>query len=193
MLSLRCQNDLIINHLLSMKHPLSALASDISRHILWSDRLMYDALAQIPEAELNQERPSLFRNMLHSMNHMVVINHIWQCHLLGQSHPYSARNTSEYPALAEMRERHLGLDQWYVNWFEGLDPDSLTEAIDYELIGGQPGRMSRLQILMHIAMHTHYHRGYVADMIYQVQGHRPPVMDLPVFYRENPASFPPTT
>jgi uncharacterized damage-inducible protein DinB len=167
-------------------NPIQRMASELARHIHWSDTLMYDALAQLPTAELTQERPSLFRNMLHTMNHMLVINHIWQCHLQGLAHGYTARNTPQYPPLDEMRQRHLALDQWYIDQFEAWDETELMTNVAYELIGGQAGRMTRMQVLLHIAMHTHYHRGYVADMMFQVQGHRPPVMDLPVFVREHP-------
>jgi uncharacterized damage-inducible protein DinB len=169
-----------------MPTPLKQLAIDLARHVLWSDSLMYEALAQLPEEELLRSRPSLFKNILHTMNHMVVINHIWQCHLMEQKHPYTARNTPDHPPLTELREKHLKLDQWYVDWFDGQDDSSLLNKVSFELIGGQAGQMSRLQILQHIAMHTHYHRGFVGDMMFQVQGHRPPTMDLPVYYRENP-------
>jgi uncharacterized damage-inducible protein DinB len=38
-------------------------------------------------------------------------------------------------------------------------------------------------MLLHIVNHTSYHRGFVADMFYQVPA-RPPVTDLTVFLRD---------
>jgi len=38
---------------------------------------------------------------------------------------------------------------------------------------------------MHITNHTTYHRGYVADLFYQVPA-RVPTTDLPVFLRDAP-------
>ena len=43
--------------------------------------------------------------------------------------------------------------------------------------------MTRGDILLHIVNHKTYHRGVVADMLYQASS-RPPVMDLPVFLRD---------
>ena len=40
-------------------------------------------------------------------------------------------------------------------------------------------------VLLHVANHKTYHRGYVAVVLYQLGG-RPPVMDLPVFLRDAP-------
>ena len=38
---------------------------------------------------------------------------------------------------------------------------------------------------MHLGNHTTYHRGYIADMFYQVPAH-PPTTDLTVFIRDVP-------
>jgi uncharacterized damage-inducible protein DinB len=43
--------------------------------------------------------------------------------------------------------------------------------------------MTRGEILLHIVNHTSYHRGFVADLFFQVPA-RPPTMDLPVYLRE---------
>jgi uncharacterized damage-inducible protein DinB len=55
--------------------------------------------------------------------------------------------------------------------------------VRFTLIGGNPGVMTRSEILLHIVNHCTYHRGFVADMFYQVPA-RPPTTDLPVFLRE---------
>jgi uncharacterized damage-inducible protein DinB len=43
--------------------------------------------------------------------------------------------------------------------------------------------MTRGQILLHVINHTTYHRGFVADLFFQVPA-RPPTTDLPVYLRE---------
>jgi len=48
--------------------------------------------------------------------------------------------------------------------------------------------MTRGEILLHIVNHTTYHRGFVADLFYQVRGARPPTTDLPVYLREGAAA-----
>ena len=48
---------------------------------------------------------------------------------------------------------------------------------------------TRGEILLHVVNHTSYHRGFVADLFYQVPGGvRPPTTDLPVYLREHPAA-----
>jgi uncharacterized damage-inducible protein DinB len=64
----------------------------------------------------------------------------------------------------------------------------LEEKVSFTLIGGNPGVMTRGEILLHVVNHTSYHRGFVADLFYQVPS-RPPATDLPVFLRENAAGL----
>ena len=47
-------------------------------------------------------------------------------------------------------------------------------------IGGEKGSMSRGDILLHVVNHATYHRGWVAEMFFQVPA-RNPTTDLPVF------------
>src|SRR5262249_16304753 len=61
------------------------------------------------------------------------------------------------------------------------------EKVTFTLIGGNQGVMTRGEILLHVVNHTSYHRGFVADLFYQVPA-RPPTTDLPVFLREEHSS-----
>lgn len=156
----------------------------LARYNQWSNKVMFDAVAALPEGEAVKPRASLFRNMVHTLNHNHVIDRIWQAHLEGRDHGYEARNTKDHPPLAELWKQQQEIDAWYVDWSDAQTDASLNETVSYMLIGGTPGAMTRGEILLHVVMHTSYHRGYVADMIYEVPGCRPPTMDLPVYMRE---------
>ncbi len=126
----------------------------LARYNHWANKLIFDAVAELPQGEATKERPSLFKNMVHTLNHNYVIDLIWQAHLEGREHGFGARNT-------------------------------LGEDVHFTLIGGNKGVMTRAEILLHVVNHTSYHRGFVADLFYQVPGARPPTTDLPVYLREN--------
>ena len=40
----------------------------------------------------------------------------------------------------------------------------MEEVVDYELLGGNRGSMSRVMCLTHLAMHGAYHRGWISDL-----------------------------
>ena len=149
----------------------------------WANRLIFDAVAALPPGEPTRERQTLFRNMVHTLNHNYVIDLIWQAHLEGREHGFAARNTPSHPPLEDLWRAQQAIDRWYLDWADAQTQASLDEAVDFTLIGGNRGRMSRGDIVLHVVNHTTYHRGFVADLFYQVPA-RPPVTDLPVYLRE---------
>jgi uncharacterized damage-inducible protein DinB len=156
----------------------------LTRYNHWANQLIFDAVAALPGAEATKERPTLFKNMVHTLNHNYVIDLIWQAHLEGRDHGFTARNTPGHPPIEELRRKQDAIDAWYVNWSDGLSQDALAQKVRFTLIGGNQGVMTRGEILLHVVNHTTYHRGFVADLFYQVPGARPPTTDLPVYLRE---------
>ena len=163
-------------------------ASMLARYNAWANQLIFDAVAALPAGEATKERQSLFKNMVHTLNHNYVIDRIWQAHLEGREHGYAARNTPDHPSLAELWRAQQEMDKWYIAWSDSLSDAALDEKVSFTLIGGNRGVMTRGEILLHVVNHTSYHRGFVADLFYQVPA-RPPTTDLPVFLREVPATW----
>ncbi|MGH8665271.1 MAG: DinB family protein, partial [Burkholderiales bacterium] len=58
----------------------------LTRYNAWANKLMFDAVTALPEGEAVKPRTSLFRNMVHTLNHNYVIDRIWQAHLEGREH-----------------------------------------------------------------------------------------------------------
>jgi len=143
----------------------TATARMLTRYNAWSNKLMYDAVAALPQGEATKERKSLFKNIVHTLNHIYVIDMIWQAHLEGRAHGYTARNTPGHPPLAELWRSQQEVDAWYIAWSDKLSDAGLGE------------------MLLHVVTHTSYHRGFAADLFFQVPA-RPPTMDLPVYLRE---------
>ena len=53
-----------------------ATASMMAHYNQWSNKVMFDAVAALPAEEPAKPRPSLFKNMAHTLNHIYVINRI---------------------------------------------------------------------------------------------------------------------
>ena len=156
-----------------------------ARYKLWADQLIFAAVAALPEEEALKPRASVFRNMVHTLNHVSVIDRIFQAHLEGREHGYNARNTAEHPPLAQLWREQQVIDAWYIAWSDALTEAAAGAVVDFTFVGGGAGRMTRGEIILHVVNHTSFHRGYVSDMIYQVPA-RPPVTDFPVFLRDVP-------
>ena len=155
----------------------------LTRYKAWANQLTYAAVTALPEGEATKTRATRFKNMVHTLNHVFVIDHIFQAHLEGRPHHYTARNTPIDPPLAELAEQVSRLDQWYVDYAASLSPAQHDERVQFEFVGGGAGDMTRGEIILHVVNHASYHRGFVGDMMYQIPVN-PPVTDLPVFLRD---------
>ncbi len=161
----------------------SSTARMLARYNAWANKVMFDAVAALPPGEAEKPRTSLFKNMVHTLNHNYVIARIWQAHLEGRDHGYTGRNTPGHPPLPELWQSQQEVDQWYVDWSDSTPESALDEKVRYTLIGGNKGEMTRGEILIHVVNHSSYHRGFVGDLLFQVPA-RAPQMDLPVYFRE---------
>ncbi|MGO4503462.1 MULTISPECIES: DinB family protein [unclassified Dyella] len=155
------------------------------RYRAWADELIYDAVAALPEGASTAPRATIFGNMLRTLSHSWVVDDIFQAHLQGRPHGYTSRNTPEPLPFDELRARQQAMNAWYLEYASSLTPAQAAEVVTFEFIGGVQGRMSREDMVLHVVNHATYHRGFVADMFYQVPV-KPPATDLPVFFRDVP-------
>ncbi len=155
----------------------------LTRYNAWANEVMFKAVAALPEGEAVKPRPSVFKNMVHTLNHNYVIDRIFQAHLEGRAHGYGARNTPEHPPLAELWRAQQDIDRWYVEWCDRVGEHELGQKIAFTYVGGGEGAMTRREIVQHLVNHTSYHRGFVAQMMYDIPV-RPPVTDLTVYLRD---------
>ena len=122
--------------------------------------------------------------MVNTLNHLYTVDLIWQAHLEGRAHGIPALNTVLHPDLADLDRAQRSIDAWYVAYGDDLTQAALDETVNFTLIGGSKGAMRRGDVFLHVVNHTSYHRGWVADMFYQVPL-TPPFTDLPVYLRES--------
>jgi uncharacterized damage-inducible protein DinB len=161
----------------------SGLARMMIAYKAWANEVIYAIVSGLPEGEATKPRPTLFKNMVHTLNHLYVVDRIFRGHLEGVPHGYTARNTPAHPPLAELWQSVQELDRWYGATVNSWSDAELEQRIDFEYVGGGAGNLSRLEIVLHLANHGTYHRGFVADMLNQV-GVNPRPTDLTVFLRD---------
>lgn len=155
----------------------------LTRYKAWANKIIFATTASLPEGEALKTRLTRYRNIVHTLNHIYVIDLVFQAHLENRPHNFTARNTDDHPPLDELWEMVKITDQYYIDLSDNLSSDQLKEVINFDFIGGGSGSMTREEIILHIVNHGAYHRGFVADMMYQVPL-VPPSTDFPVFLRQ---------
>ena len=147
----------------------STLLHSLFKYKAWANEELFAELEKLDPAVHESERHAAIR----LLNHIYVVDRIFAAHLSSQAHGYTATNTTETPALAELRAAVAESDRWYVAYVGALPAELLPESLAFTFTDGANGRMSREEMLAHVATHGGYHRGAVGRILAQVSV-RPP-------------------
>jgi uncharacterized damage-inducible protein DinB len=149
----------------------------------WADQILFKAIKQLPDGALTRSRQTLFKSMIGTLNHNLVVDLIWRAHLLGEKHGFSTRRDMLHPELDALMGEQSKINQWYIDWAKHQDVESLSELLNFTFVSGQAAKMTRGGMFLHIVNHKTYHRGWVAEMFFD-SGVNPPETDLSVFLTE---------
>lgn len=138
---------------------------DIKR---WADLGLYEAVSRQFE-RLGPEEQFV---MLRVLDHIHTVDRIFQAHLRGVPHGFTAARSEVMPSLQALAEGTWAVDDWYVGYAGGLSPAQLAEPVDFVFTSGKPARMTRGEILLHVCLHGTYHRGN-AGAVLQLKGLTP--------------------
>jgi uncharacterized damage-inducible protein DinB len=127
----------------------------------WTNNELYNQLATVAAPE----HASAVHTAIRTLNHIYVVDRIFQAHLLGKTHGYCATNTDETPELGELQFAVAELDAWYEHYSAAITPSQLQESISFQFTDGDAGRMTREEMLAHIITHGAYHRGNVGQIL----------------------------
>ncbi len=160
----------------------SEILDTMSRYNQWANAELLAAVRALPDGAATQERPSLFKNIVNTLNHPLVTDNMWWAHLHNEPHEHKALNEVLYSDFEELAAARTQMDQRLVDYVAGLTEEAASEEIEFTLLSGAKGQMNRAMILMHMFNHNSFHRGFVVETFCQIP--EPiPLIDLPVFMR----------
>ena len=149
---------------------------------VWANEEFFKTIRELPPEEVTKQRKSLMNSILHSVNHLLVIDKVWLSHMKREKHSFENLQTILHENLDDLWAAKNETNQEIRDYVSGLSEDELEEIIDYELIGGNKGSLARYMIITHLAMHSSFHRGFIGDMFGQIPV-RPAGQDIPVWER----------
>ena len=155
----------------------------LTRYTAWANSLLYRSLQSEAHETIHSPRPARPNNLIGVLGHIYVVSLIWKANLTGEDHGLKSRTLQDTPTLAELQSWQEAMDRWYIDFVDSQSAQALSEPIRFTFVDGGAGVMRGDEMLLHVVNHSTYHRGYVADMLYE-SGSRPPTMDLPVFLRD---------
>lgn len=107
--------------------------------------------------------------VLRILDHFHVVDRIFQHHLRSLAHPFRGPRSDVLPDIATLAAGIKEIDDWYVDYVDGLSAAEFDQPVDFTYTNGTPMRMTRGEILSHVSQHGSYHRGN-AGILFQKKG-----------------------
>lgn len=130
----------------------------------WANDRLFTALLGLSSDTQQRERHDATR----ILNHVYVVDCIFEANLQRRQHQYKGLNTPETPTLEDLRAAVGETDQWLLAYAKGISEAELAEIVDFTFVDGTPGRMSPSEMLLHVVTHGNYHRGAVGRILAQL-------------------------
>ena len=124
-----------------------------------ADRALLGALAALDPGAPSTEVA------LRTISHMTIVDRIFLAHMRREGHRFESANAIATPLPASLSDEVFANDRALIAFIEGLDETGLAESLDFTFTDGDPGRMSRAEMLLHLATHGSYHRGQASWML----------------------------
>ena len=134
----------------------------------WADRGLFDVVSQNFD-RLTKEDASI---MLRILDHIHVVDRIFQSHLQGLPQTFKAPRSEELPQLEKLANSVREIDDWYVSYVGNLAQSDFDQSVKFVFTNGTPARMRRGEIILHVCLHGTYHRGN-AGILLQKNGIEP--------------------
>jgi uncharacterized damage-inducible protein DinB len=110
--------------------------------------------------------------VLRLLDHIQAVDEIFSHHLEGRPHGYRVSRSAELPSFDVLADKARATADWYADYADALLPEEVDEALAFSFANGEPARMTRGEILLHVAMHAAGHRGQAA-LLLQKNGIQP--------------------
>jgi uncharacterized damage-inducible protein DinB len=106
------------------------------------------------------------------LDHIQAVDEIFSHNLDARPHGHLAPRSVELPSFDALASRARATADWYADYADALLPEEVDEAIAFSFSNGEPARMTRGEMLLHVAMHAAGHRGQAA-LLLQKNGIQP--------------------
>lgn len=142
----------------------SKILVSLFKYKSWANEEIYAALKKLNPDEHKNE----FHSVIRILNHIYVVDCIFNANLQGIKHQFTATNTPETPTLDGLWASVKEMDSWYIKYVSELDKNAFEELLLFTFVDGDSGKMTREEMLFHVITHGGYHRGAVGRILAQL-------------------------
>ncbi|QFU15560.1 DinB family protein [Microvirga thermotolerans] len=149
----------------------------------WCNQRLYDAAAELPDADYRADRGAFFKSIHGTLNHLLVADRIWMRRFTGQGEAPARLDAILFEDLGSLRDARWKEDERIMSYAEGLTEADLAGRIRYRTLTNPADIEQPLApALLHFFNHQTHHRGQVHALLTGL-GRDAPSLDLILFQR----------
>lgn len=133
----------------------------LMRYKRWATNGLTAAIA----SNLSRIEPRDRMLIVRLLDHIQTVDEIFGDNLGGRPHGRRAPRSFELPEFETLARKAIVTADWYVSYADILTPAQRDETGDFAFSNGAPGRMTRGDMLLHVATHGTYHRGNIGVLL----------------------------
>lgn len=137
--------------------------SALLRYKFWAMNALYAAIGNHLDRIAEADQILILR----LLDHINAVDDIFSHNLEGRPHGYSAPRSAELPAFEALADKAGRMAAWYADYADTLTPERRDEMVDFTFSNGAPGRMTRGEMLLHVASHGIYHGGNIGVFLHK--------------------------
>ena len=151
----------------------------------WANRRILESCASLANEKFTRDLHSSFPSIRDTLAHMMEVEWIYLERWHGRS-PGGPPEGRPYADLASLAARWQGIERSLNSFAVVQTEDTLAERVDYRNTKGDPYANALWEMMVHLILHSSYHRGQVATMLRQ-SGSKALGTDLIAFFRQRAA------
>ena len=149
----------------------------------WANARVYEAAAELEEAEFVRDTGAFFRSMMGTLNHLLVADRVWMKRFTGEGDAPTSLDAILFADFAKLRAAREAEDKRIVKWVGGLSEKAFSGRFTYMTVTDMRTVSQRLApALAHLFNHQTHHRGQ-AHTILTTLGKPSLLLDLIYFQR----------
>lgn len=150
----------------------------------WCNERVYDAAAQLSDADYRADRGAFFKSVHGTLNHLLATDRIWLKRFTAQGEAPNRLDAVLFENFDDLRDARRKEDERIVAYIEGLSEADLAGRIRFKTITN-PAEIEQplAPALIHLFNHQTHHRGQVHCLLTGF-GLDAPALDLILFQRQ---------
>ena len=159
--------------------------ADLYDYDAWATKRLLDAAAALPAEQLTQDLGASFGSLFGTLVHTFAGHRLWMDRWKGNS-PKAMVGPDRIPTLGDLQQRWEHYRVEFEDYIRLMNDDNMKEKFSYVDFQGQFREMALHWQMLHVVMHSAYHRAQAAAQLRQL-GAEPPETGLMTYLMEKQA------